>query len=1114
MSIHPYCSSFAGALALIAPPIAFGQTPPADANQAPTAFSENFAAPTTSWKIFPADAAGKDWLQWQPASSGRPGWGFVTQGRMGAMREWAVGTRPFVFDFEIEMDKGKSESWRQNGASVSISSAPLTSPETTDRVLVLAIGVMQSGIQASVKLGPFADFQSSSDSQAPTPDAKVKEAKRYVEAGAAPRGVLGRSGGGGQYQSLEWPGSSLGNSKLRCRIERTADDYIRFTIYHSAGDPSAPVWEGVWQLPAPSPRQPIDMRAIPLRYVNVVTTLDPGVKEGEAPPATAVLAGLITKMTGITAPGKLPEITGYIGLVSDGQEVRILGNDFQNGAVVSLNGAPLATRWVDAKTLEATLKGVLLDKANTLGVVNADQGSNFYPIPLRSGLAVEKVNPAELRRAGGETITLTGHGFLPLTKVTLNGRPAEITFVSSTEIKLKTDAGETGRVKLQVSNGGQNFEVKPLVAYAAHPYLLIQPEDVQKLRARFNAPAMQFYKKMILQLADRSAHPKAMTPKAMTRPDYGEHIWATAWAYLLTGEQKYKDAALRWISGTVGPNDLLASMDPTKAEALRLEHAATGGFTAADPDPSSPGITRQFLPMGQFQIQRGTAVAIAYDLLFEELDPALRGRMIDYMGKHIDLAVPLVKSKDWWYAGNPSNTISVANGAIGLMALSHKEVRDDINELAELTSSTITRMFKSIESDGGAVEGTLYWNYGVGAQINLGIALQNVLGKDYGMLSDPRLEKGLDFAQVAIAGDGNMFVFNDTQPWLGGLVPAALGSSRFQQPLMTWLCDAIMERSSQEDPIIQGGVRPTYTIPAFLLRGDAPPVPVMPPLPTLATLPVTQWGVMRSAPDAFKKGLVVGIKGQGGQTTHHTHGDQGNFVLHAGGEEFFLDAGYGYGQAPLHSLPLIGTKEEIAAFSEKDKVLTGENDAPLLNAWEAGDLRTITVDSTKAYADKAGASSSASKVHRVFAMSGEQALVVLDDVVPAKAGTPVTAQYQAAQTPEIADSSQFLVPGQKTDVRAYLFGPKLDTLNAEPKDLGKRGWVYKHLGRNWNRVSGQYQPNPDQPLVSVFVVAKDKADPGKPTVAYAGDRVEVKLPGGKLVQFAREAGNWATVRPK
>jgi len=186
MSIHPYCSSFAGALALIAPPIAFGQTPPADANQAPTAFSENFAAPTTSWKIFPADAAGKDWLQWQPASSGRPGWGFVTQGRMGAMREWAVGTRPFVFDFEIEMDKGKSESWRQNGASVSISSAPLTSPETTDRVLVLAIGVMQSGIQASVKLGPFADFQSSSDSQAPTPDAKVKEAKRYVEAGAAP----------------------------------------------------------------------------------------------------------------------------------------------------------------------------------------------------------------------------------------------------------------------------------------------------------------------------------------------------------------------------------------------------------------------------------------------------------------------------------------------------------------------------------------------------------------------------------------------------------------------------------------------------------------------------------------------------------------------------------------------------------------------------------------------------------------------------------------------------------------------------------------------------------------------------------------------------------------
>jgi hypothetical protein len=1072
----------------------------AEPSAQPAAFVETFAAPTSDWTFTPAENVGKGWLQWSPVSTGRPGWIFQTRGRVAAHRPWEVGTQPFVLDFEIEMDRGKRETWRMNGASVMISSAPVY--EMTADDVGLAITVMQSGVQAAVKTGPFWELE--------WKDEWGKARHQFPQRDSAPRGILSRSGGGGHWQSWTWPALGIGGDKLRCRIERNNDHYVRFTLYHSAGDPTAPVWEGVWQLPAGGKPKVPNLRDIPLRYVNVLTTLNTPPTETKEPPAVTVLAGRITNLTGITAPGSLPQVSGYVGQVADGQTIRIKGQHFSDGAVASLNGTPVQTRRLDANTLDITLKGVQTDQANHLSVVNPDGGANFYPMPLRAGRVVEKVVPAELRQSGGEVITLRGRGFDENTRVTADGKPLEVVeLVDSTALRVRTAAGKLGRVKLDVRGEAGAFEVQPVVAYAAHPYLLIQPEDVARLRERFNAPHMKHYRAMILRLADRSADPAAMTPRAMTLGDYGEHIWATAWGYLLTGEAKYKDAAIRWIAGTVGPNDVLASMDPTRSEELRLQHAATGGFTAADPDPSNPGILRQFLDKHQFQIQRGAAVAIAYDVLFEELDPELRGRMLDYLDSHIDTAVPLIRSKDWWYAGNPSNTVTVANGAVGLMALSHKEIRDDVDELAKLTTDVIKRTFKSIEADGGSVEGTLYWNYGLGAQINLGIALQNTRGDDYGMLNDRRLEKGINFAQVALGGDGNMFVFNDTQPFLQGTVPAALGASRFDQPFMRWLVDQIMERYSQEERIVSEVVRPTYTIAAFLLRGDEPPVETMPPLPTLAHLDVMQWGVMRSRPDAHKHGVVVGIKGQGGVTTHHVHADQGSFVLHAHGEELLLDAGYGYGNALLHSIP-IPVKEMPTSADTPPAGMRGQNDAPLLNLWEEGDLRTITVDSTKAYSD--GKVTLASKAHRVFALAGEEALVIVDDIVPANGSMRILAQYQTAQEPALNDGG-FAIRTPGASARIHLAGPPIDDLSSHARDLTKRGWVYKHMDRNWHSVWGTYLPDPDKPLVTVCMISRGDIEPAEPNVEFGNGTISVTLGGGRTLHFDRKDQMWHLRRP-
>jgi hypothetical protein len=1060
------------------------------------------------WHFQPQPDVDKDWLRWQAASTGEPGWNFTTGGRVSVYRPWEVGTRPFVFEFEIDMKRGQSATWRENGVFVMVSSAPVYEMGLND--LGIAIGVMQSGVQAAIKLGPFHEIEW----REAWADIPSHARRRFVQYDLAPRGVLSRSGGGGQWQSFNWPGQRLAGQKIRLRMERTDDHYIRFSVFHNAGDPREPVWEGVFQLPDGLPRdrlrRDLKPREIALRYVNIVTTLNNPPGDRSEVRGVDILAGRIYNMVGITAPDTLPEITSYLGPVRDGATIQVRGNHFTPQSVVAFNGYSLETRFINEQTLEARLRSVMSDKPNQLAVGNRGGGVSIFPLPVLTGHAVEAVQPPELREAGGEIITLRGRGFSNDTRVQFNGKPVPVHVISSTELQVKTPPGR-GPVDLQVSEDSTRYAIQARVAYARHPYLLIQPDDVKTLRERFNAPHMADYRRMILRLADHSADPATMTLRTVVNPGYGEHIWATVWGYLLTGEERYKAAALRWIEGTVGPNDLLRAMDPTRAETLRIQHEAIGGFTAADPDPSNPGILIQNLNMHQFHIQRGASVAMAYDVLFEELTPELRARMIDYMTAHIDLAVPLIRKGDWWYAGNPSNTVTVANSAVALMALSHKEARDDIQELAELTSRTVKQRFRSIEADGGCVEGTLYWNYGLGAQLKHGIALRNVLGDDFGLLTDERLGKSQDFAQVALGGDGNMFVFNDSQPWLQGTVPAAFAAAQYNQPFMLWLVDAIMARYAHEDRVVGEVVRPTYTIPAFIMRGDQPPVETMPPLPTLFTLGVMQWGVMRSAADAHQQGVVVGIKGQGGQTTHHVHGDQGHFVLHAHGREFFLDAGYGHGSPFKHSIPL--PAESDTALKANDGRLPGfqaQNDAPLINVWESGDLRTITVDSTLAYSD--GKVTLADKVHRIFVLKGEEALIILDDVVPT-GGKPVFAQYQVARKPELISDTHFAVKRDDARADTWVFGPEFQAFQVEPLDINQRGWVYRHMGVDWHRLSGSYRPDEARPFVTVILLSPDETQSGTPQATYGQNTVLVTLPQGSLLRFERRNGNWELLKP-
>ncbi len=104
--------------------------------------------------------------------------------------------------------------------------------------------------------------------------------------------------------------------------------------------------------------------------------------------------------------------------------------------------------------------------------------------------------------------------------------------------------------------------------------------------------------------------------------------------------------------------------------------------------------------------------------------------------------------------------------------------------------------FIGIADDGGCLEGTLYWQYGGMYPIAFGLALERATGDSRGLLDLPRFRHAGDYARVILGGDGEMTCFNDTQPWLSGMVPLALGGGRHGDPLCLWLADQIAALSA------------------------------------------------------------------------------------------------------------------------------------------------------------------------------------------------------------------------------------------------------------------------------------------------------------------------------
>ena len=497
-----------------------------------------------------------------------------------------------------------------------------------------------------------------------------------------------------------------------------------------------------------------------------------------------------------------------------------------------------------------------------------------------------------------------------------------------------------------------------------------------------------------------------------------------------------------------------------------------------------------------FHMMSAAGMAIAYDVMFAEMSAADRVLLEDYLDR---MLAGYMNNRNAWFLGghaNFSNTVPVGNsgGLLPGLALMHStpKAREAVDVAAE---KMMLYPQRCISPDGGCREGVQYWDFGLSFHLLAAHALNNATGDDRGLLDHPHLRKNVNFVAKQLGGHGGQYAFCDTRdPFLGGFAICADLGSRYDQPLMLWVAD-LCARGGEKTR-----ARNIWVPFAFLWRSEKPAPEAFPGVPTLAWLTDMQWGSMRSDA-AFIPGLAVGFKGSEGPLTHHKQNDLGSYVLHANGEAYLVDPGYFEKKPTDHTLPLIDGKGP------------GVTGSRVTEGWEAGPWRHVTLDSTRGYGK------AARRVRRLIVMHGKNAVIVLDDLLPAK-GKPgkITAQYQTAWPPSIDPDSPgtLTVAGQKGKLRVMHFGHAI-RLEATDRTF-RSGWHWKKIAKegpgDWHSLAGTYTAHAASPLVAVAQpVGAEEAFPAPARCTYGKGTVTVQLPGGATVTFKQTDHGWACAKP-
>ncbi len=439
--------------------------------------------------------------------------------------------------------------------------------------------------------------------------------------------------------------------------------------------------------------------------------------------------------------------------------------------------------------------------------------------------------------------------------------------------------------------------------------------------------------------------------------------------------------------------------DPRFAERARRDMLTASAFV--DWHPS------HFLDVAEMAL----AVGIGYDWLYSYLSPgdrliiskALVGKALEFApaayGPHSQA------DKRLFWAQSTMNWNQVCNGGLLTAALA---VADEEPGLARTViggvRSTLPGSMAAYRPDGAYPEGPAYWAYGTTFNVVILAELEGCLGTDFGLGKAPAFDRTALY-RLAVQGptglgfnyaDGDAAI-NDSED--RGLAPYAWLAQRYH-----WTAAL---RHSRE-LIAEEAARRGENGDRFLAM-DAVWYPAAPdegaknePL-DMHFRGRADIALFRSA-WGDRRALFVGFKA-GDNSTNHAHLDLGSFVLDADGVRWAMSLGYDNYNLPEYFGAKRWTYFRLNNHSQNtltagDELQDVKAVAPIVAFGSAPTRAFAVADLTAAYPGEA------QRILRGLAVLDRSRVLIEDEIVAARPGTPLRWAMVTSETNSISDDGR------------------------------------------------------------------------------------------------------------
>ncbi len=532
----------------------------------------------------------------------------------------------------------------------------------------------------------------------------------------------------------------------------------------------------------------------------------------------------------------------------------------------------------------------------------------------------------------------------------------------------------------------------------SHPRLLFNKEELKLIKElsltdKFAKDAKEATLKSADAILNMDVQPYGFPDGKRLERTTPDRIPTLAMAYLLTGDEKYKDRL--W---------------------LDVENICS----YPNWNPS------HFLDVGDFA--RG--MAYAYDWLYDEwTDEEKRIMRNGFVRNAFTPSINYLRTKTG-FAGQSNNWCEVINSGLGLAALAIGDeagYENMCNEILNLTVDSLPNGLSYFGPDGACAEGPGYWRYAMQTFLQYNKSMFTSLGTDYGLSDMPGISNTGYFPISTLGPTNETFNYGDA------------GSQKVTDPCLFWLGErfgkkefisyvkAMRTGESALDLAFYRGGDDGVVFSENMKRDDI-------------FRGVQEVGVFRSSWND-NNSLFVAFKG-GSNAAGHNDLDLGDFVLDAQGVRWFSELGAEYYEAPgmWDVGPDGGRWKYYRKNTEgQNTILINPSDKPgqdvysiaPISEYKTSDSASFgIIDLTDAYKEHADS------VKRGVGLVNNRSSVIIQDEIKAKENSEIYTFYHTTADISIEDDGKTAILTQYgKQLRCTLASPsgaKFEILDAEP----------------------------------------------------------------------------------